>query len=254
MVPRKLRPYIGRFSFGGLIMLEQFNKYVNQFYNKNNANDKGISRKYKHSIRVMKLMQQMSNELNMDKEEAKVVGLLHDYGRFYQWNKYHTFNDSISIDHADYGVKLLFNDNEIEKFYFNKKHYKEIKEAIYYHNKYKCPNNILCKMIRDADKLDILYLHTTEMILTEEGEISKQVKQTFDNENLVDYKSIITNADNIIKTLAYIYDLNYTFSFKYLKENDIIEKIYQKLKNKEKFKIYFNKINSYIEEKLKEME
>ena len=233
-------------------MIETFKKYINNFYTGNEDNDKAINLKYNHSLRVMNLMEKLSENINQDKQIAKITGLLHDYGRFYQYKTYKTFDDSKSIDHANYGVEELFKENQIEKYYKNKENYNKIKEAIYYHNKLNCPNNDLCKMIRDTDKLDILYLFTNNISLKEQGNISPKVKKQFQEETLIENKNIKTESDKILKHLAFVYDLNYIYSFKYLKENDIIEKIYQRIKNKEKFKDYFIKINNYIDEKLKE--
>ena len=49
-----------------------------------------------------------------------------------------------------------------------------------------------------------------------------------------------------------IFDLNYTYSYRYLKEHQIIEKIYAPIKNKSKFKKYFDHINKYVDERIDE--
>ena len=43
------------------------------------------------------------------------AGLLHDIGRFEQLKRYQSFIDSQTIDHANLGVTILFDDNLIEK-------------------------------------------------------------------------------------------------------------------------------------------
>ena len=67
-----------------------------------------------------------------------------------------------------------------------------------------------------------------------------------------DKQTIKEESDNIIKCLAFIYDINYIYSFKYIKENHLIDNIYKTIKDKEKFKYYFDKINNYIDNKIKE--
>ena len=236
-------------------MLNEFKKYVNNFYT--GDNDSGISLKYAHSLRVQKIMEDMAISFNFSKEQieiAKVIGLLHDYGRFYQWKTYNTFYDNKSVDHADYGVELLFENGDITKYYINKKNYNIIKTAILHHNKYNSPKDTYSKMIRDADKLDIMYLFSLNETYNEKEEISKEVIEDFNNKKLINDKHKKTETDVIVKIFAYVFDLNYTFSFKYLKENYIIENIYKKIKDKEKFKYYFDKINEYINDKIKEMD
>ena len=114
-------------------MQENFEKYVYNF----DMKDETIKAKYNHSYRVMKLSEKYARKLNFSKEDieiAKIIGLLHDYGRFIQIKQYHTMKDSI-IDHADLGIKLLFENKEIEKFNIPQKYYDIIKFAIKNHNK-----------------------------------------------------------------------------------------------------------------------
>lgn len=241
-------------------MIEEFKKYVEKF----DRSDKDIDRKYYHSLRVKDLCQILAKHLNLDEDNRKIVeviGLLHDYGRFMQWQKYHTYNDSLSIDHGDYAVEELFKKGQIKKFWPDIKDYDEIYDAIKYHNKLEIPsylsdhNKLLCKIIRDADKLDILYLYVSKsLVIQEDGEISKNVKEAFDNERTVNKKDEKTAADHTIVVLALIYDMNFDYSFKHLKDYKIFDQIFENVKNKEKFRIYFDKVNEYIDKKVREME
>jgi len=241
-------------------MIDEFTKYVNSF----DRSDLSIDRKYYHSLRVSSLCNLLAKHIGFSEKNikiAEIVGLLHDYGRFMQWTKYHTYNDFISIDHADYGVYELFQNNKIEKYWTNKEDYDEIYDAIKYHNKLKVPEDLsehnkeLCKIIRDADKLDIMYLFASETIkFPEEGDISPKVKEDFNNKRLVDKKNEVTEADHAIGILALIYDINYNYSFNHLKQYKTYKQIFEKIKDKNKFKPYFDKVNNYIENKIKEME
>ena len=64
------------------------------------------------------------------------------------------------IEHAEFGVKVLFEDNLITKFIEDRKYDNIISKAIYNHNKFKIEDNLNdiellhCKIIRDADKID----------------------------------------------------------------------------------------------------
>ena len=241
-------------------MIDEFTKYVNTF----DRTDSNIERKYIHSLRVRNLCNLLAKHVGFNDEEAKiaeVIGLLHDYGRFMQWTKYHTYNDFKSIDHANYGIYELFQNNKIENYWNNKEDYDEIYDAIKYHNKLKIPENLsshnkeLCKIIRDADKLDIMYLYASETLnFPEEGDISPKVKEDFLSKKLVDKKNEITEADHAIGIFALIYDINYDYSFNHLKQYKIYDQIFEKIKDKNKFKPYFDKVNNYIESKIKEME
>ena len=60
---------------------EEFIKYTENF----NTKDKNVKRKQQHSIRVMKIAEQIATNLKLSEEQiqlATLIGLLHDIGRF----------------------------------------------------------------------------------------------------------------------------------------------------------------------------
>ena len=234
-------------------MLEVFKEYVDKF----NECD-AIKYKYFHSIRVMNLSEKIGKDLNIkDIELVKLIGLLHDYARFTQWEKYQSFNDLKTFDHGDEAIKILFDGKEIEKYNVKKEQYQIIKDAIKYHNKYEIGNVdkeslIYCQIIRDADKLDIISNFTKGIFKDNEGNfIHEEIKKQFFNHKQVKKLKDSTTNDKLIIMLALIYDLNFEYSFKYIKQNKIIDKI-QKQVEKEIFEIYFKEIENYIEEQIKE--
>ena len=104
-------------------MEEELIKKLELYVKNYDMNDENIKLKFLHSIRVMRFTKEISQSLKLDKNDTElaiVAGILHDYGRFEQLKMYHTFSDVYSIDHGDLAVELLFNQNEITKFYNNK--------------------------------------------------------------------------------------------------------------------------------------
>lgn len=148
----------------------------------------------------------------------------------------------------------MFNKNEIFNFYKNVKNYDELYDAIKYHNKYKVPSKIsahnrsICYIVRDADKLDIFdMLVNNNLELKEtEVEISGKVKKSFFNNQTIDYKIIKSSSDDIIFKLAMLFDLKYKYSINYIIDNNIINKLYEKIKNKKKVEIYFKYMTEYM--------
>ena len=239
---------------------EELKKTFKSYVEKFDLNDKMIELKLTHSYRVMDLANTIAIHANLSEEDVEIsniVGLLHDYARFPQWEKYHTYSDLKSIDHADLAVEILF-DEEIKKYTTNKRHYDEIYDAIKYHNKLHIPTNlsehnkILTQIIRDADKLDIFYIYSIDKSLIEEddGVISKKVEEDFLLGKLVDRRDVSNKMDNIILNLSMIYDLNFDYSLRHLKENKLVDKIYDGIIKKDILKKYFDIINSYIDEKI----
>lgn len=235
-------------------MVEEFTKYYETF-----KKDKAITYKYQHSLRVMKIAESIALSLNLSDEEvyvAKLIGLLHDYSRFKQWAEFDSYNDLITFDHADMAAHILFDKNEIEKYDLDKKYYEIVRLAIKNHNKYKVPRMskkalLFTKIIRDADKLDILNL-STKAIFTENGNknyIHKSLNNYFFKHRSVRTPKRRTDNDLIVIKLAFIYDLNFNYSFNYIVKNNVIEKLASDVDQK-LFEKYINEIKNYLKEKI----
>ena len=138
---------------------ESFKEYLKDY----DIEDGNIKLKIRHTYEVVNKSEYISKGLGLNQENielAKLIALLHDIGRFEQVKQTNDFLDSKDFDHANYGVKVLFEDNLIRKFIENNKYDNIIKEAIYNHNKYKIEENLNdaellhSKIIRDADKFE----------------------------------------------------------------------------------------------------
>lgn len=234
---------------------EQFRKHFEKY----DITEPAIIRKYYHSIRVMDLailIAKYASFNDCDTEVAAIAGLLHDYGRFEQWAKYKTYKDKDSIDHGDLAVERLFKDNEIVDYKLDFNDYDEVYDAIKYHNKYSIPdslskhNELLCKVIRDADKLDIFYLRTNKSFVKEGGDISLKIENDFFNEQCINKMDVISYNDEVISVLAMIYDLNFDYSFDYLDKSQLLEKMYSVLEDEKRFEKYFDYIDKYIKRRM----
>ena len=159
---------------------DTFKKYTDNY----DTSDEKIKLKVDHTYRVAALSERIAISLGLDKADtdlAWLIGLLHDIGRFEQLKNYGTFSDADSIDHAHYGIKLLFDEGLIWKFVDKtkskadieddksedklKKEFSELgilKTAIFNHSAYRIEDGLpekvqmFCNIIRDADKIDIL--------------------------------------------------------------------------------------------------
>ena len=241
----------------------EFKKYISNY----DLNNPEITRKVGHSYRVAKISKKIAKSLNLEQEEievAELIGLLHDIGRFEQQTIYKTYDDIYSIDHGELGVKILENNEYIRKYIENSKYDKIIKTAIFNHNKYEIEKNleqktlIFCEIIRDSDKLDILYeaiaMFWKDKTKIKDG-ISQKVLKDFKEEKQILNQDKITQLDKAIAIISFIYDINYLESFEIIKENDYINKIIDKFeientKVKEEFEEIRKIANKYIENKI----
>ena len=245
---------------------DEFLKYTEK-YDLNNDN---LKRKQLHSLRVMQKSRIIAQSLKLSEEEiqiATLIGLLHDIGRFEQYTKYKNYRDDNSADHGDLGIKILFKENKIKDFINDDSSFEIIKKAIYNHNKYYIEQDLtdkeklFCFIVRDSDKLDILYeaykiFWKNNESVVEESTITKEVIDSFFNMKLVENKMKKTPIDYIIGMISFIYDFNFKESYKIIKEKDLINKIinrfdYKNIKTKEKMETIRNIANKYINEKIK---
>ena len=223
-----------------------------------------IKLKVNHTFRVVDLCENIAKSINLSDEYidlARLVGLLHDIGRFEQWKRFKTYKDSDSIDHADLGEEILKNNNYLRKFIEEDKYDDIILKSVKYHNKYKLPNDLsedeelFCKIVRDADKIDILYLYTIKGIELEiDNEFSEDIFKSLLEMRNISRKKLSNKTDRLAISLGFIFDMNFIDSFKYLKEKDYYNTIIDMYKNKsnneklkEQLELVREVINNYIE-------
>ena len=235
--------------------------YLDEYVKKYDLTNPKLKYKYHHSYRVMENMCLLAKNMNLSYQDinlAKCIGILHDIGRFEQYQRLECFNDEL-LDHGDYAVSLLEKEKILLNFNISKEDYHIIYTAIKNHNKYKIEDNLtkrellFAKMIRDADKLDILYaLSNPEIkpkIYEDDGKISKEIKNSFYKE-ISASKDYIHNAnDNIVLLFSFVYDINFYITKYLIKKKDYYGKIYNRLKNKDIFKEYYEYTNNYLKER-----
>ena len=246
-----------------------FDNYVKKY----NSENEQIMLKINHIKRVANISKDLAMKLNLSKEDielAELIGLLHDIGRFEQVRLYNTFVDAKSVNHAEMGVKVLFDEGLINRFIEDRKYDEIIKTAILNHNKGKICEDVsgnaldFCKIIRDADKTDILYVLNTEKIgdIYEKEDISEdlisdEIFREFKEDRIIDYKQRKSSADIMVSHIAYVFDFNYYYCLKKIKDCKYIEKLVKRANYKNPDTIRkMNEIveiaNRFIDEKGKE--
>ena len=216
------------------LQMKEFENYFKKF----DIKDENILRKYNHSIRVMEYSIEIAKSLSLSEKMVKIVGisgLLHDIGRFEQWKKYKTYSDLQSIDHGKLGVKILNHNNYIKNYISDEKYINTVLNAVSQHNKYKISDKlsfndeIVCKIIRDADKLDLL--KNQEKIVKPNIIFHKEILENIDNQQCCLNKLQYNEADKIIQQICFIYDINFQYSLSYIEKENILNNKLQLLKN-----------------------
>lgn len=245
---------------------ESFKNYLKNY----DVEDGNIKLKIRHTCEVVQKSEYIAKGLNLNEEDielAKLIGLLHDIGRFEQVKQTSDFIDNDEFDHADYGVNVLFEEGMIREFIDDNKYDDIIKKAIYNHNKYKIEDGLNekkllhSKMIRDADKLDNFRVKEKEHLenifpsvynpdTLEYEEISDSVYEAIMRKECVKLSDRRTQIDYWICYIGFIFDLNFEISLNYIKEKKYIDILidridYKNNKTKEKMEQIRKVANKY---------
>ncbi len=218
---------------------EEFLKYTETY----DLQNEGIKRKQLHSLRVMEESKRVAEALKLSEEKielAELIGLLHDIGRFEQYNRGNTYLNEMLLDHARLGVEVLIKDDYIKKYIDNEQYIPIILTAINNHNKFKIEDGLneeemlFAKIIRDADKLDILYEGVEiywntqrEKENVENSKISINIEQQFKVERQVKKLGNERNdtVDGLLILLSYIYDINFKETLEIINKEDYVNRI-----------------------------
>ena len=229
-----------------------------------------INRKKEHTYRVVDNAIRIGKSLNLDENNLKLVylsALFHDIGRFKQFKDYHTFQDEISIDHAQLSVDELTNSNILDDLTYNEKNL--VLKSILIHNKIDIPKDytkeeyLISSILRDADKLDMYYNMTKIIPFIEENQqniyysnksnelkVSENIYNKILNKELIYNTELNTVLDKKLRTIGFITaDIKHIESLKIIKENNYLPKIYESLPKIPEVITIYNFINDYLNSK-----
>lgn len=223
--------------------LHAFQTYVKNY----DANDGKVRLKIVHTMKVAELSEMIARGIGMDEENvqlAKVIGLLHDIGRFEQLRRFHDFRDYLTVDHAQLGVEILKENHLIRSFVEDEKYDDIIFQAISNHNKYAIADGLNkntlthAKIIRDADKTDIFRVHIEDPVddflfikkdETKQSKISKEIEKQFYEGHCIASGGRKSAADVYVMRLAFMYDVNYVPALEYIQKQNYLRRMIDRI-------------------------
>ncbi len=238
--------------------LKIFTDYVKANYD---FEIKEIKEKYDHSLRVWTLMTYLAMALNLDERSvylAGIIGLFHDLGRFREVmrniNLEKKFNNR-TFDHGAYSNKIMFNDGLVKLFSFTEEEILIIRKALYFHNKKDLLGNftdrelLFTLMIRDIDKLDLLYIRSHKRVLKLSDNVSENVFINYINGHTIDIQDLKTDTDRIVFYISFISGLTFKESFDYAINNGYLDELLKIIDVNEENKSLYAMIMKKIEER-----
>lgn len=233
---------------------EAFDSYVAAY----DATNQRIALKVEHTLRVAELCERIAREAGFTPagvDLAWLCGLLHDIGRFEQLRRWDTFSDAASTSHAALGVEVLFGskgdtgvaDDDgsgagatgiIHRFIDSNDELEEvIRAAVGFHSGYRLPEDLdvrthaICDVVRDADKLDILRVASTDTVETvlnaNEDEllasaVSPAIEDAFFEHRTAHYSERVTPVDYLVNLACFAFELVYPASLEIADEQEYI--------------------------------
>lgn len=225
-----------------------FTNYVRAFYTDGADKflDSHVRLKEEHTARVCGQMRFLTDELELSEEDANLAqaaALLHDVGRFEQIQKYRTYVDPKSVNHSLLGVEILKREHVLEDLEAEDREI--LIAAVQWHGAKDLPEDLegqtalICKLIRDADKLDVLPLLVNsftryyadpehfdlEVEFPDAPRVSGHVIDALMSNQLVDYARIETLHDAQLVLLGWVFDITFTPSLKRIADKGYLEQI-----------------------------
>lgn len=231
-----------------------------------------IELKIIHTLAVADVMDRLTEKLRLDKRDcelAHICAVFHDIGRFEQVRRYDTFLDHLSVDHAKLGCEVLEQEGFLAEL--PQAEQKMVLTAIRNHNQYGIESGLdektelLCRLIRDADKCDIFRVFACEDMVDTMGETQEQVSR----ETITDtvYESIFrhqcvkkeerkTGLDKWISFLGFFFDMNFEESLELLMEERFYRKPFDRTcfadpETREQVKQILDEVENYIQMRIR---
>ncbi|WP_027717115.1 HD domain-containing protein [Desulfovirgula thermocuniculi] len=249
------------------LLREWFKEYARGFYSPDPQIQEAISYKEKHTRQVCEKIVRLGRSLGLEEGDlllAEAVALLHDVGRFVQLARYRTFNDRRSENHALLGVRELEASGVLRPL--EEEERRLLKEAIEYHSLPELPDGLpertalFARLIRDADKLDILENFTAALEkersalnpllyggLDGSPDYSPALLESLLQGRCCRYDQLRTFNDRKLLMLSWLFDINFKHTMEEIARRQIVEKIVQTLPQGEEIRQLYRHLKGYME-------
>lgn len=221
---------------------KEFERYLDGY----DRTDDKIRLKIVHTYGVTECSRQIAKRMCLSEEDqklAQLIGLLHDIGRFEQLKRFDSFEPD-TMDHASFGVQILFEEGKIREFIKEDTWDRVIRTAIAKHSDFRLEGVqeeralLHSRIIRDADKLDncrVKLEDTMETMLGVSSEevgktaLSPEVLEQFQRKESIRALTRKTKLDYWLSYLAYFFDINFKVSMDMILENNYVDRLIDRI-------------------------
>ena len=217
---------------------EVFEQYLDGY---DRENDK-VKLKIIHTYGVVVQSTEIADRMKLSGEErtlAQIIALLHDIGRFEQLKRFDSFLPD-TMDHAAYGVRVLFEEGMIRRFVPEDTWDETIRTAIARHSDFKLSGItdertlFHARLIRDADKLDNCRVKLEDALETFMGapaevigaqDISPKIREDAFAGRSILSSDRVTLMDYWVSYVAYFFDIAYKETMDIIREERYVERV-----------------------------
>ncbi len=219
-----------------------FREFVDRFRQDDGSSHPMIELKIGHTARVATLCRGIAEGTGWPSPEVllgEVAGWLHDVGRFSQWEEFGTYYDEVSVDHASRGCEVILREGVIDAL--EQEERSRVLDAVAFHNRRELPESVpasslgLCRLVRDADKLDILDLTYRSLVdgtlcgtqpaLSREVEANPVLLAEIATHRRASYGNMKTLSDFVLVSVSWAYDFNFAATARMVREGGMLSRL-----------------------------
>lgn len=226
-------------------LIAWFESYVANYRRLGGSTRDSAQLKWEHTQRVQAETELLVRDLGLPEDLRRLTAaaaLLHDLGRFEQFARYQTFDDTRSVDHAVLGWTILREGKHLDWLPSGIRDI--LLDAVLFHNRVRLPEitdsrkRAICQILRDADKLDIWGMVQADYqqhqgipdrpfyrgLLREAG-ISAEVRAAVIKNRPVAFGTVEKLNDYVVLQASMAFDINFAPSFRRIGERNILSAI-----------------------------
>lgn len=248
--------------------LAWFDGYCRTFSSADPEDQRNLDLKEIHTHKVLEGIQLIAAGTGERRQFlAGVAALCHDLGRFPQYQRYRTFKDADSVNHAHLSVQVVSEQGLLKGL--DEEEADDILTAVRWHNAFSIPEGLspggcdLLRLLRDADKLDIWrvfidYYRAPEgekasaagLGLPDLPQVSPEAAASFAAGEIVRLNTLKSINDFKLLQLSWLYDINFAGTLALVRQRGIIEALVETLPREETIGVALERLNRHLEERL----
>jgi HD superfamily phosphodiesterase len=246
-----------------------FEGYTGGINSQDSETEANIGLKLAHTNRVCENITNIARSLEMiegDLNLAQAIAILHDVGRFEQLRDFASFDDRRTLDHALLGLKVINRSKVLSRLPGRDRNL--IRRSIWNHNKYRIQESekaeavLFSKMIRDADKLDIMGIvaehlesrdhhpnRALDLGMAEELRLTHDPVSDILQEKMVRIDGMRTIGDLHILYLSWIFDINFPITMAAIIEKGYLERLLTGISAQPEITAVIDSLQAFLEKR-----